>query len=119
MTTVEAKTVPMAEDFTFTYTDDIDTPTKVIRLMRMQLDSTDLALIEEIKMTFPDGSTVVNSGPLHWNNRPLDDMEKLIATLNEIGIPYEVDYAGEMVNVEDGHRGISFAFNDGKYTFLI
>ena len=55
MVKVEVKTVPMAEDVVFEYTDDIDTPAKVIRLMRQQLDSQELALIEEIKMTFPNG----------------------------------------------------------------
>lgn len=45
----------MAEDFDFEFEDDYDTVEKVMRLMRMMLESEALACIDDGTITFKDG----------------------------------------------------------------
>lgn len=121
MTTVAVKTVPDAEDFKFTYTDDINTSGKVLRLMRQQLDSMDLALIEEMAITYANGQVHTIKDPFLQGDNPAD-MEKLIATLNEIGVPYEADYADNFVTVDANasDKYVTIVFDeDGKFSFSI
>ena len=119
MTKVAAITVPLAENFEFNYSDDINTSSKVLRLMRQQLDFTELALIEELTITYANGQTNTIKDPFLQGEDP-DDMEKLIATLNEIGVPYEADYADNFVTVDanasDKYVTIVFG-EDGKFSF--
>jgi hypothetical protein len=129
-TKVEVKTVPEAEDFTFEYTDDIDNIYKAARLMRMQLDAPDLALIEQVTVHFADGTMYIlqsdfangtSAGATNlFNPWPMDDMDRLIQTLSEIGIPYEAHYDANLViiNADASDKYVGVAFNDdGTYSF--
>ena len=118
MTKVAAITVPLAENFEFTYANDVDTSTKVLRLLRQQLDSTDLALIEELTITFDDGHVHTLKDPFLQGHEP-DDLEKLVAVLTDIGVPYEVDYAEDFVTIQAdaSDKYVTVVFENGEYSF--
>ena len=56
MTTLVAlKTVPLAEDAVLEFEDDCDTVEKTVRMLRMVMDSQELACIETGTISFKDG----------------------------------------------------------------
>lgn len=54
-TIVAVKTVPLAEDCTFEFEDDVNTAVAVKQQLRMQLDSQELALIVGGTISYADG----------------------------------------------------------------